>query len=199
MIALARQNANQKRLTPPRAAFIQASLAEPLPIAPNTVDCVLSNCVINLLPHDKKEDILKEAHRILKPGGRLVLDDVRYIIFIVHGQSLIKAQIVARHPLSEEIRTDLTAYVNCISGSILVEEYKALLQTSGFTSMHSIAFHLLYMSNITVILEIALLETGVDLQQICGANGSGCCSKSTAHKPKYDANAHVGTYCHCNN
>ncbi|KAG6875607.1 hypothetical protein C0992_003111 [Termitomyces sp. T32_za158] len=85
MVTLARQNATKKGLTPPQVAFVQASLTEPLPITPNTVDCILSNCVINLLPHDKKEDALKEAHRILKPGGRLVLDDVRYAFFVVHG------------------------------------------------------------------------------------------------------------------
>ncbi|KAG6873003.1 hypothetical protein C0995_004135 [Termitomyces sp. Mi166 len=159
MIALARRNAMEKGLKPPHVTFIQASLAEPLPIASNTVDCVMSNCVINLLPHGKKEDALKEVYRILKPGGRLVLDD-----------------IVAKCPLSDEIRNDFTSYVNCISGSILAEEYKIFLETSGFT-------------------KITFLETGNDLQQICcGVSGSSCCSASTACEPKYDVNAWVASY-----
>ncbi|KNZ77271.1 Arsenite methyltransferase [Termitomyces sp. J132] len=176
MIALARRNATEKGLKFPQVAFIQASLAEPLPITTNTVDCVLSNCVINLLPHSKKEGALKEIYRILKPGGRLVIDDVRYTYLPVHGQSSIELQIVARRPLSDEIRNDLTAYVNCISGSILVEKYKTILETSGFT-------------------EITFLETGNELQQICiVANGSSCYSASTSCKPKYDVNAWVASY-----
>jgi len=84
MIALARKNAATKGLKPPQVAFVQAFLTEPLPIESNSVDCILSNCVINLLPFEGKASLLKEVHRILKPGGRVVLDDVstNYILNI---------------------------------------------------------------------------------------------------------------------
>ncbi|KAG6833283.1 hypothetical protein H0H87_009458 [Tephrocybe sp. NHM501043] len=158
MIALARQNATEKGFKPSQAAFVVASLIEPLPIRSNTVDCVLSNCVINLLPQGGKEGALKEVYRILKPGGRVILDD-----------------IVAKRQLPEEIRNDLTAYVNCISGSILIEEYKAVLQSAGFEN-------------------VAFLETGNDLQAICSGVSGSCCSAKASSKPKYDVNALVGSY-----
>ena len=85
MISLARKNAAKKGLNPPRVAFVEALLTEALPIESNSVDCVLSNCVINLLPMEGKASLLKEVHRILKPGGRVVLDDVRYdsLLFLI--------------------------------------------------------------------------------------------------------------------
>ncbi|KAF5369636.1 hypothetical protein D9615_010242 [Tricholomella constricta] len=157
MVTLSRRNAAEQGLKPPHVAFVQASLADPLPIASNTVDCVLSNCVINLLPQGGKEGLLKEVHRILKPGGRIVLDD-----------------IIAKQPLSEEIRNDLTSYVNCISGSIQVEEYRTLLQNAGFA-------------------ESNFLETKNDLQKICsGVDGGGCCK--SAPKPNFDVNVWVASY-----
>jgi len=77
MIALARKNAAEKGLKTPQVKFAKAFLTEPLPIESNSVDCVLSNCVINLLPPEGQRLLLKEVNRILKPGGRVVLDEVR--------------------------------------------------------------------------------------------------------------------------
>lgn len=76
MIDLARKNASKRGLKPTHVAFVKAVLTEALPIASNSVDCILSNCVINLLPFAGKSKLLKEIYRILKPGGRVVLDDV---------------------------------------------------------------------------------------------------------------------------
>jgi arsenite methyltransferase len=76
MIKRARRNAKNKHLRPPHVAFVQAGLTKTLPIASNSIDCILSNCVINLLPLDGKGNLLKEIHRVLKPGGRLIADDV---------------------------------------------------------------------------------------------------------------------------
>ncbi|RDB15985.1 putative arsenite methyltransferase [Hypsizygus marmoreus] len=153
MVDLARRNAKRQGLKPPHVAFIQASLAEPLPITSNSVDYVFSNCVINLLPPAGKSNLLKEVNRVLKPGGRIVFDD-----------------ILAKQPLSEDIRNDLRAYVSCIAGSIQVEDYKTLLDTAGF-------------------LDARFVETKNDLQAIC----SGCCPKAPA-PATLDVNSLVASY-----
>ena len=91
MIALARSNAAAKGLKPPQVAFAKALLTETLPIESNSVDCVISNCVINLLPLEGKRSLLKEIHRILKPGGRVVLDDVCPLLIYSYSSLVYKA------------------------------------------------------------------------------------------------------------
>lgn len=76
MIDRARKNAFKQGYRPPQVVFIQTKLTQPLPLETASVDCILSNCVINLLPDAGKAALLKECYRILKPGGRLVVDDV---------------------------------------------------------------------------------------------------------------------------
>lgn len=76
MIDLARRNAKAKGIKPPHVAFVQASFTKELPIEPSSVDCVLSNCVLNLVPGNLKAALLKDVYRVLKPGGRVHLSDV---------------------------------------------------------------------------------------------------------------------------
>ena len=78
MIALARRNAKKHNFRPPHVAFVQTLLTEPLPILSNSIDCIISNCVINLIPMAKKSTLLNEAYRVLKPGGRIVFEDVSF-------------------------------------------------------------------------------------------------------------------------
>lgn len=79
MINRARRAARDKNLKPPHIAFVHAQLTEPLPIVDGSVDCVLSNCVVNLLPPQGKRALFSEAWRVLRAGGRIVLDDVRFL------------------------------------------------------------------------------------------------------------------------
>jgi len=86
---------------------------ENIPVADSSVDIVTSNCVINLSPD--KEKVFKEAFRILKPGGRLMISD-----------------IVLLKELPGFIKNSIEAYVGCVSGAIMKDEYIEALETAGF-------------------------------------------------------------------
>jgi len=136
MITLARRNAASKGLKPPHVAFAKASLAEELPVEPASVDCVVSNCVLNLLPGEGKTAVLKEAFRVLKPGGRMNLADVNISAAYNLGvtQFYVYFQVIALHEIPADLRNDLESVVDCISGAISEEEYRSLLQAAGFIS-----------------------------------------------------------------
>ncbi len=85
---------------------------EALPVDDDTVDAITSNCVINLVPDKSK--VFAEIHRVLKPGGRLVVSDV-----MLDGE------------LPEIITQDVMAYVGCVSGAIQREDYLAMLTAAG--------------------------------------------------------------------
>jgi len=89
---------------------------EYLPVADNSVDVIISNCVINLSP-DKKQ-VFREACRVLKHGGRLAVSDV-----------------VAVKKLPDQIKKDLAAYAGCVAGAALVSEVKAMLSEAGFSEV----------------------------------------------------------------
>jgi len=86
---------------------------ENLPAADNSVDVIISNCVINLSPD--KENVFKEAFRVLKPGGRLMISDL----------ALLKE-------LPDFVKNSLEAYVGCISGAILKDKYIETIKAAGF-------------------------------------------------------------------
>jgi SAM-dependent methyltransferase len=86
---------------------------ENLPIADGIVDIIISNCVINLAPNKNK--VFKEAFRVLKPGGRIMVSD-----------------IVLNKELPDFIKNDLTAYVSCISGAIIKNDYLKIIEQAGF-------------------------------------------------------------------
>jgi SAM-dependent methyltransferase len=115
MIALARRNAERGGIDGKPYANVEFHLAtiDRLPLEDASVDCVISNCVINLA-NDKKA-VFREIARVLKPGGRVAVSD-----------------IALKQPLPAEVGADVMAYVGCIAGAILVDDYRRGLLESGF-------------------------------------------------------------------
>jgi arsenite methyltransferase len=113
MIDLARQNARKAGLA--NVEFVLASIDQ-LPMEDASVDCVISNCVINLAPD--KAAVFREIARVLKPGGRLAVSDV-----------------ALKRVLPPELGNDLMAYVGCIAGAISIEDYRSGLIRAGFAAV----------------------------------------------------------------
>jgi arsenite methyltransferase len=110
MIVLARRNAEKSGLT--NVEFHLATI-DKLPLPDASVDCVISNCVINLATD--KAAVFREIARVLKPGGRLAVSD-----------------IALKRELPPELGNDLMAYIGCIAGAIPIEEYRLGLVEAGF-------------------------------------------------------------------
>lgn len=113
MVELARRNADCAG-----AANVQVMLAtiDRLPLADASVDCVISNCVINLAPD--KQAVFKEIARVLRSGGRVAVSD-----------------IALKQPLPAELAEDLGAYVGCLAGAVSIEAYRAGLEAAGLTEV----------------------------------------------------------------
>jgi SAM-dependent methyltransferase len=112
---LERARANARRQGLDNVEFHESTI-DKLPLGDATVDCVISNCVINLAPD--KAAVFREVFRVLKPGGRLAVSD-----------------IALKKPLPPEIQQDLLAYVGCIAGAVPVEDYVRDLKAAGFSDV----------------------------------------------------------------
>jgi ubiquinone/menaquinone biosynthesis C-methylase UbiE len=113
MIEKARTNARNAGIT---NVDFRLGEIENLPVADQTVDLVLSNCVINLVPDKRRA--FAEIHRVLKSGGRFCISDV-----VTYGQ------------MPEEMRQDMSLWAGCVAGAIDKEEYLELVRESGFEDL----------------------------------------------------------------
>jgi ubiquinone/menaquinone biosynthesis C-methylase UbiE len=113
MIDKARENARKSKY---KNVEFRLGEIENLPVADDTVDVVISNCVINLSPNKKR--VFEEAFRVLKPEGRLMISD-----------------IVLLQKLPESIKKSVQAYVGCISGAEMKNKYLRLVKEAGFESI----------------------------------------------------------------
>ncbi len=110
MLDRARENARKGKY---RNVEFRLGEIEHLPVADNSVDAIISNCVINLSP-DKKT-VFQEAFRVLKPGGRLMVSD-----------------IVVLKDLPDFIKQSISAYIGCLAGAIRKNDYLKAIKTAGF-------------------------------------------------------------------
>jgi arsenite methyltransferase len=153
MIERARRNAEKGGFT--NVEFYLAKI-DKLPLPDNSVDCVISNCVINLAPD--KQAVFLDIARVLKPGGRLAVSD-----------------IALKKELPIEVSSDLLAYVGCVAGAILIDDYKQGLLDAGFA----------HAEVVDTKRDLSIYDK-IDNQQICCAPSSAlpvvassCCAPAT--------------------
>lgn len=113
MLSLAQSNLKKSGLT--NVEFLRGEI-ENIPLPSNSVDVIISNCVINLSAD--KDRVLKEAFRVLKPGGRFAVSDV-----VVNGE------------VPEMLRRNMELWVGCIAGALEAGEYRSKLEAAGFSNV----------------------------------------------------------------
>ncbi len=113
MLALALEN--KKKAGATNVEFLKGHI-ESIPLPANTVDVIISNCVINL--SGNKDRVMAEAFRVLKPGGRFAVSD-----------------IVSRREVPAEIRKNIELWVGCVAGALSETEYVSKLKAAGFTNI----------------------------------------------------------------
>lgn len=142
MIQLARKNAARAGVD--NVEFKLSKITE-LPIEANIVDCVISNCVLNLVADNEKRAILSEVHRVLKPGGRMAVSD-----------------FLALKPLPADMKNDAALFAGCVAGAIEVPEMEKYLKEAGFKG--SSMFNMLRQNaRLTKHTDVLLVDSKKDL------------------------------------
>lgn len=101
-------------------SFVKAPITKISPLSDGTADCIISNCVVNLVPEEEKPLVFQEMYRVLKSGGRVAISD----ILIKDGKQL-----------PESLKRDMGLYVGCISGASLISGYQTYLKDAGFSEV----------------------------------------------------------------
>jgi SAM-dependent methyltransferase len=145
------------------------STIDKLPLPDDSVDCLISNCVINLA--SDKPAVFREMFRVLKPGGRVAVSDI----------SLKKA-------LPAEVGEDILAYVGCIAGAVLITDYERMLREAGFSGIQIVDTEK----------DLNAYTLAGD-SGCCGPESGGCCGEKPLHEGlsdvlrRYDVNDYAAS------
>lgn len=172
MLALARANAD--KVDADNVKFLTGDM-EAIPLPDDSVDVIISNCVVNLSPD--KDLALAEAFRVLRPGGRLAISD-----------------IVTREPVPAVLKGSLSAWAACIGGALSEDEYRTRLGAAGFTSIEiyrdrEYTADDAAAAGLTPLLEQAGLDTALRL----GFASAGVCASKAATPQQPGVRPAVGT------
>ena len=162
MLALAREN--QRKAGVANVEFLKGEI-ENIPLPDNSVDVIISNCVINLSAD--KDRVLSEAFRVLKPGGRFAVSDV-----VVHGE------------VPAEVRASVLLWVGCIAGALQDTEYTSKLADAGFEDIEIEPTRTYYVEDARAF----LTDQGVDVDAIAPlVDGKFMSAFIRARKPQANA------------
>lgn len=165
MLALARRNAAEAQVT--NVEFLKGQI-EQIPLPDQSVDVIISNCVVNLSAD--KAEVLREAFRVLKPGGRFAISDV-----------------IVRGAVPAEVRRSMELWVGCVAGALEETEFLALLAETGFTDASIEPTRLYRSEDARLFLEEAGVNVDANLDLIDGRFMAGFVR---ATKP---GTAHIGS------
>jgi arsenite methyltransferase len=140
MLELARENQLHAGAT--NVEFLKGTI-ETIPLPANSVDVIISNCVINL--SNDKDAVLREAFRVLKPGGRFAVSDV-----------------IVRGDVPEDVRRSVELWVGCIAGALEEQSYISKLQTAGFSDVEVDVWRVYNIEDARSL----LAETGLDVDAL---------------------------------
>ena len=140
MLALAREN--QKKAGATNVEFLKGTI-EAIPLPDHSVDVVISNCVINL--SSDKDAVLREAFRVLKPGGRFAVSDV-----------------VVRGEVPADVRRNMELWVGCIAGALEENDYVSKLRAAGFTDVELEPWRVYHVEDARAF----LTDSGLDVDRL---------------------------------
>jgi SAM-dependent methyltransferase len=162
MLALA--NENKRKAGADNVEFLKGEI-EAIPLPDNSVDVIISNCVINL--SGDKQRVIDEAFRVLKPGGRFAVSDV-----------------VVRGEVPPEVKRNMELWVGCVAGALEEKEYERLLSSAGFESVDIEPTRIYRMEDAETFLTGSGLDAATLLSEIDGrfmsafvrgTKPAGCC------------------------
>jgi arsenite methyltransferase len=116
MLARANRNKEKAGEAASNVSFVKSVITS-IELSDKIADCIISNCVVNLVPEEEKQLVFNEMYRLLKPGGRVAISD-----------------ILLRQEMPPGMKESMALYVGCIAGASRVEQYKEYMQIAGFKS-----------------------------------------------------------------
>ena len=116
---LSRAKAIKEKINAGNASFVESKITS-IDIADATVDCVISNCVINLVPTAEKQLAFHEMYRLLKTNGRVAISD-----------------ILLKQDLPDDLKSNMALYIGCVAGASRIKEYEIYLLEAGFKGLLS--------------------------------------------------------------
>jgi arsenite methyltransferase len=168
MLALARENQSKAGAT--NVEFLKGTI-EAIPLPNDSVDVIISNCVINL--STDKDAVLREAFRVLKPGGRFAVSDV-----IVRGE------------VPADIRRSLELWVGCVAGALEQDEYAAKLRSAGFADVEVEPWRIYSLDDAQTFLK----DSGVDIGCL-GSDADGRLASAFIRARKPESRSCCGPEC----
>ena len=148
--------------------FVKSQITR-IEVEDSMADCIISNCVINLVPEDEKQSVFNEMYRLLKPGGRVSVSD-----------------ILLKKDLPDELRNDVALYVGCISGASRVDQYEQYLKVAKFKGECSQRYAQLNEKQQLIRPDTMIIPDDSDLNVYKTANKdgaeAGCCGPSSSGK-----------------